>query len=299
MPAVFPPDIISNRFRDVMEVGTMNRKIAGMLLGVLSLFGCSNDVQKPTTGRNVTVKTARGPVTVQDATRDMNARVMNARVVGSGIDAVLTVSSSEDAGVQSFVASLSDASGQLLYSIETRVDEAAGTITATEATAQDYLTITMTTQEDRIVETYDADGDVASFEHSALADETELRAINYYRNGGTGNVDRLPADVQEYIRGADAFHQYYLPHEISTIHNNPSGDLLVALLSSPELPYAVAGDLPDRNLGTHFHSVCSLFSLCYMYACRIAPTHPLCGACFTLSILCSIIEITCQWFGCA
>jgi len=277
----------------------MNRKIAAMLACLLSLFGCSNDVQKPETGKSMTVKTAHGPVTVQDATRDMSARVMNARVVGSGIDAVLTVSSNDDAGVQSFTASLSDASGQLLYSIETRVDEATGTTTAIEATAQDYLSMTRAEQDDRVIETYDANGDVASFEHSSLTDEQERRAINFYRySGNSGFTDRLPAEMREYVRGAEAFHEYYLPHENSTIHNNFSGDLLVTLLTSPELPYVVTGDVPDRTLGSHFHQVCSLFSLCYMYACRVAPTHPLCGACFTLSVLCSFIEITCQWFGC-
>jgi hypothetical protein len=172
----------------------------------------------------MTVKTAHGPVTVQDATRDMSARVMNARVVGSGIDAVLTVSSNDDAGVQSFTASLSDASGQLLYSIETRVDEATGTTTTIEATAQDYLSMT---RPSKMTASSRFTMPMEMLHHSNIhrsRDEQERRAINFYRySGNSGFTDRLPAAMREYVRGAEAFHEYYLPHENSTIHNNFSG----------------------------------------------------------------------------
>jgi len=292
----FPPDTISNRDWDTTEVGKMKRKMAGILVCLLSLVGCNNDVQAPVTEQRVTVNTVKGPVVIENADRNLDQKVVNAHVVGTGIDATLTVISTDDGGTHSVIASLADPSGQLLYSIETRVNEGTGAVTCVQATAEDYLSVTVSGDGDRVRETYDADGDVASFEYTALSDEQQRHAINYYQHGM--NEATLPGDVVEYVRQADAFHAYYLPHESSSIHGNPAGDMLAQLLASPELPHLVVGDIPVIQMNKYIQQTCNTFSLCAVFSCRIAPGSPVCDYCFAVSIICSIMMLGCSWFGC-
>jgi hypothetical protein len=274
----------------------MKRKMAGILVCLLSFVGCNNDVQEPVNEKRVTVNTVKGPVVIDDANRNLDQEVVNAHVVGTGIDATLTVASRDDGDTHSVIASLTDSSGQLLYSIETRVDEGTGTVTCIQATAEDYLSVTMSGEGDRVRETYDSDGDVASFAYAALSDEQQRHAINYYEHGM--NEASLPADVADYVRQADAFHAYYLPHQTSSIHGNPAGDMLVQLLASPELPRVVAGDVPIVQMNKYIQQACNTFSLCASFSCRVAPGNPVCTYCFAVSVICSIMMLACSWFGC-
>jgi hypothetical protein len=86
----------------------MKRKMAGILVCLLSLAGCNNDVQEPVNERRVTVNTVKGPVVIEDANRNLDQKVVNAHVVGAGIDAILTVASTEDGDTRSVIASLTD-----------------------------------------------------------------------------------------------------------------------------------------------------------------------------------------------
>jgi hypothetical protein len=275
----------------------MKRKMAGILVCLLSFVGCNNDVQEPVSEIRVTVNTVKGPIAIDDANRNLDQKVVSAHVVGAGIDATLTVASTDDGDTHSVIASLTDPSGQLLYSIETRVNESTGAVTCIQATAEDYLSVTMSGDGDRVRETYDADGDVASFEYAALSDEQQRHAINYYQHGM--NEATLPADVADYVRQADAFHAFYLPHQSSSIHGNPAGDMLAQILMSPELPHVIAGDVPIIQMNKYIQQTCNTFAVCAAFSCRIAPGSPVCDWCFVASIMCSIVMLGCSWFGCA
>lgn len=273
----------------------MKRKLTGILVCMLSLVGCNNDVQKPETAKRVTVNTVMGPVTVQDAIKNDDQKAVEARVTGQGIDATLVITVTDDVNIHGVLASLTDNSGQLLYSIETTVNKATGATSWTEATAQDYLTFTLGGEGERVRETYDADGDVASFEYAQMSDEQKDRTFNYYQHGL--DVSKLPPDMAEYARSADAFRTYYAPHANSSIHNNQSGTMLAQILTSPELPALVGGGGPAQ-ISQNLQQWCTVFSTCASFSCRLWPTHPICGGCLAASMVCAIMMLACSWFGC-
>ncbi|HET6349274.1 MAG TPA: hypothetical protein VFH88_09355 [Candidatus Krumholzibacteria bacterium] len=276
----------------------MKRMMACALLVVLSLVGCNRDVQGPEQADRVTLNTAMGDVVVEDVTRDLNAKRMTARVVGSQIDANLQVSSSSTGENQQVVtATLTDADGNLLYMIEETANTLTGELIYREATEQDYLEVGIHDDEQRTRETYDADGDVAIFEYPSISEETKSRALNLHEHGLP--TDHLPADITEYVHQAEAFETYYLPHTSSTIHNNPDGELLVQVLTSPEVSQLVIGGDDDPQRVLWVQNFCMWANACTAFSCRIAPTHPVCAFCTVASWACTIIQLVCSWFGCA
>jgi hypothetical protein len=285
---------------DDMEVGKMKRKVVGVLVVMLSLPGCSNDVEKPERERSLTLNTVMGTVVVQDVNRNLEQKEVTARVVGADIDAILQVASSGDGSqVHGVIAELTDVSGRLLFSFETLANDETGEVSYREATDQDYVALSMTADDERMRETYDANGDVAWFEYPMLSDEVQRHAINSYEHESPSTS--LPADVVEYIAQADAFHAYYLPHSTSSIHGNPAGELLVQLLTAPDLSNLVVGAAPPPivEMNARVQQVCGWFGVCATFFCRLGGgTNPVCFYCSAAALGCSIMMLGCQWFGC-
>ena len=275
----------------------MKRKPAGVLIVVLSLLGCNNDVEKPETARRITVDTPRGAIMVQNAVRNLDDEFVTASVAGAGFDGTLRVASTGN-GVTTTggVAELLDSSGQLLFSIETVINRETGEVVLTQATPQDYLTFSIVADDERVREWYDANGDIAMFEYPALSDDTQRRAVNYYQHGLPAG--RLPAEVSEYVTRIGEFSGYYEPHSTSTLNDNPYGLLLVQMLSSPELPSLVASGDPDQTIKGWIQQTCSAAQACMTLMCRVNPSSLACFACSAVSTACSILYLICGWVGC-
>src|SRR5712675_1605026 len=129
------PDIIGNGVWDVTEVGKMKRSITGILVCVLSLYGCNNDVEKPATGKRVTVETNKGPVALTDVKRDERKKELTARVEGTQINATLRIVPAGDGVVTTGgTAMLLDASGRLLYSLEMTMNQETNEVVYRQAT---------------------------------------------------------------------------------------------------------------------------------------------------------------------
>jgi hypothetical protein len=275
----------------------MKWKVAGALMCMLSLVGCHNDVEKPVSQRRVTVDTPRGKVMLQEAIQNVDDKFVTASVTGGDINATFRlVSTGDDANVIGGRAELLDASGRLLFSIETRMNRVTGEIVMTEATPDDYLTLRTSSDDERVHESYDTNGDVAIFDYPALSDDAERRALNYYRHGLPAN--RLPGAVSEYIGNLASFETYFAPHANNTLQNNPSGELLVQILTSPELPFLVVGDESEPHIIKWIETTCMGARTCTLLMCRINPAGALCETCWAISVACTILEYMCSWFGC-
>ena len=274
----------------------MKWKVAGVLMCVLSLLGCSNDVEKPEPVRRMTVDTPGGKKKVQDPVRDPDGRRFTASVVGEGTDATLRLESTGD-GVTTtgLLAELRDPSGNLLFSLEATVNHVTGEVIYTQATSEDYMTNRIIADDERVWEQYDANGDVATFEYPALSDETQRHAVNAWEHNST--PAHLPADVSEYIAQVGAFDAYYAPHSANTLTHNTSGELLVQILTSPELPSLVVGETPDSERWRWVEHTCATARACVTLVCRTHPGSLVCGVCWGIAVICTIFDLIASWSG--
>lgn len=271
----------------------MKRKLAGILMCMLALVGCNNDVQKPDANRKQTnqivVQTKNGPVVMKNFNRNDDRRATTASVEGAGFRATLQVVPAGDGVVNvGGNASLIDASGRLLYSIEMTVNQETNEVTYRQATDRDYVAVSILETGERVRESYDANGDRASFDYPQLSEETKSRTINQIEHGLP--TTHLPASVREYATQADAYRDYYLPHSQSSLNDNEAGDLLVLLLSSPDVSNAVVGEQPEQ-MNKFQTTLCSLLNSCATFACRILPGTSLCSACTGGALACAIFQI--------
>lgn len=276
----------------------MKWKFAGVMVCVLSLLGCTNDVEKPEPVQRVVVDTPRGKVMIQNPVQNLTERYVTADVVANGTDFTFRLASSGDgAAVTGGVAELLDASGQLLFSIETLLNTETGEMVFTQATPEDYLTHSIRNDEERVWEHYDANGDVASFVYPLLPDDTQRRAANYYEHGLPAS--KLPAQVGEFVTQLGAFDAYYEPHATSTLHDNPHGELLVQILTSSELEHLVVeAEGTETEQWRWIEQTCSTARACQTLVCYSRPTSLVCFACTAVSIACAIMDMLCNWFGC-
>lgn len=273
----------------------MKRKLAGALICVLLLPGCNNDVEKPEPQRHVVVDTPRGKVMIQDPRSNPDEGYFTGSVLGEGIDATLRLEPTGD-GIETagMSAELRDHSGRLLFSLEMTANQTTGEIVYTQATPEDYLTLGIIADDERVRERYDANGDVATFEYAALSDDTQRRALNYYHHGLS--TAHLPPDISHYVSRLGAFDAYYRPHATSTLHDNPYGELLVQILSTPELADVVTGDIPDPERWRWLEQTCATARTCATLVCRTNPTSVVCGICWGVSVVCSIFDLIASWF---
>lgn len=275
----------------------MKWKVAGALMCVLSLVGCHNDVEKPVAQQRVTVETPRGKVMLQDAIQHGDDKSVTASVTGDDINATFRlVSIGDNTSITGGRAELVDPSGRLLFSIEARIDNTTGELVMTEATPDDYLTLSISSDDERVHERYDANGDVATFDYPALSDDAQRRAFNYYQHGLPAR--RLPGDISEYMTNLASFEAYYATHSNNTLHSNASGDLLVQILTSPELPGLVVGDSTEPHVLRWITQTCTAARACQGLMCTTNPASTLCGVCSAVSIACSIFDLLCSWFNC-
>jgi len=276
----------------------MKRKLAGILMCVLPLVGCNNDVQKPDAHekqgtREIVVQTKNGPVVMKNLNRNDDRKETTATVEGAGFSGILQIGSAGDGVVTvGGNARLIDASGRLLYSIEMTVNQETNEVAYRQATEHDYVAWSVFETDERVRESYDANGDRASFEYPQLPEETKARTINHVEHHLP--TAHLPASVREYAAQAEAYRAWYLPHENSSLNNNEAGDLLVQLLSSPDVSYALIGDQPEQM--TRFQAgLCSLLNSCATFICRILPGTSLCSACTGGAFACAIFQIIAPW----
>jgi hypothetical protein len=280
-----------------MEVGMMRWKLAGVLMCALSLLGCNDDVEMPTTTNDHVIGTSSGKVAIQNAVRHMEEGYFTADVVGEGFHYTLRLAPAGDnTTVFGGVAELRDESDALLFSMETLVNRETGEITFNQATAQDYLSNSIVTVDERVVERFDANGDVATFEYPLLSDENRQRAANYYKHGLPAS--RLPGHPGEFVNALAAFAAYYEPHSTSTLHDNASGLLLVQILTSSELPpLATSGTLPEDKIWKEIQATCAAARACQGLMCHVNPSGLACFTCTVVSVACVIVEFIGGIFG--
>jgi len=272
----------------------MKRKLMAILVCVLSLVGCDNDVQKPDRRKqDVTVDTRKGPATLTDVKRNDERKELTAHVDGTQFSGTLRIVPAGDGIVTSGgTAMLIDASGRLLYSIEITVNQETNEIVYRQATEDNYMVSGILEQNDRVQESYDIDGDRASFDYPLLSYETQGRTLNLVQHDLP--TDQLSPDMREYAAQAQAFQAYYMPHANNSLRNNEAGELLVQLLSSPEVSNAVIGRHPEQ-MNRLIQSICNLFTACSAFACRLLPTSAICGGCLGGVLACAIFQAMAPW----
>ena len=92
----------------------------------------------------------------------------------------------------------------------------------------------------------------------------------------------------------------YAPHESSTLHNNPSGELLAHILASPISTTGWAR-WEDRNRSDGLPSrkrSCKMARACQTLVCYTNPASLTRFACTAVSVACAIMDFICNWFGC-
>lgn len=274
----------------------MKRIVSAIMLCVFPFYGCSNNVEKPGNEKRVTVSTRSGPVTMTEVKRNTDRKELSAHVEGTQINATLRIVPAGDGMVTTGgTAMLIDASGKLLYSLEMTLNSETNEVTYRQATEDDYLTFSLRQQDEHVYESYDADGDHASFDYPLLPYETQSRVINQLEHGLP--TDHLPGDMREYAVEADAFRTYYMPHANNSLNNNEAAQLLIQLLSDPEAPRLLLGDQPDPQMNRLIQSFCNLMTMCAGFSCHFYPAIGLCIACLGGMIACQIFQIISTWTG--
>lgn len=276
----------------------MKRKLAGILMCMLPLVGCNDDVQQPDTNvkqatRQITVQTSNGPVVMKNLNRNDERKKTTASVEGAGFSATLHIVPAGD-GVVTIGgnAMLIDASGKLLYSIEMTVNQETNEVTYRQATEGDYVALSVLESDERVRESYDANGDRASFDYPQISEETKARTLNLLEHGLP--TTHLPESAREYGAQAEAYRAYYLPHANSSLKDNEAGELLVQLLSSPDVSNAMIGDQPEP-MNRFLQSMCSLITACSTFVCRIWQGSALCSACMGGAMACAIFQALGPW----
>ena len=222
----------------------MKWKRVGVLMCLLSLAGCNNDVQKPENENRTTVQTQTRAVVVSDVKRDEERKEVSAHIEGGQINGTLRIVPAGDGVViTGETVMLINAAGKVLYSFERTIDNTTNEVRYREATEDNYRVIGIREEDGRIYESYDTDGDVASFTYPILPEETQRKTINLLRNGVS--TDGYPENIRDYAAAADAFHTYYLPHANNSLNNNRAAQLMLQLLAAPEAPQLLLGVGPD------------------------------------------------------
>jgi hypothetical protein len=267
----------------------MKWKVAGFVMCFVSLIGCNDDVEKPQQQEHVALNTPGGTVFVQDVIRNLDEQRFTAAVAGGGINATLELEAMGDGMTTTGAAArLLDSQGHLLYSMETSMNSSTGEVTITHATPDDYLTVSVIADDERVYERYDVNGDVAVFEYPALSDDTQRRAVNYYEHGLP--AARLPHEVSQYVGQVGAFDTYYAPHKNSTLYDNPNGKMLVELLSSGDMANMVVGDTDPASWGW-LGNVCVAARGCMLLVCRLSPSSMVCWVCWAISVACTFASL--------
>jgi hypothetical protein len=274
----------------------MKRIVSVIMLCVFPFYGCSNNVEKPGNEKRVTVATRTGPVTMTEVKRNVDRKELSAHVEGTQVNATLRIVPAGDGVVTTGgTAMLIDASGKLLYSLEMTLNSETNEVTYRQATEDDYLTVSIRNQDDRVHESYDTDGDQASFDYPLLPYDSQRRVANQLEHNLP--TDQLPGDMREYAMEADAFQTYYMPHANNSLNNNDAARLLMQLLSAPEAPQLLLGDQPDPQMNKLIQAFCHFASGCATFVCTLFPLSGLCIACAGAAIACQIFQIIGTWTG--
>jgi hypothetical protein len=249
----------------------------------------NSDADVPTT------VTERG-VEIRDVERDKTRRTVGATVVEHGIERHLTLVPLPDGPSPGIVATLDE--GGSFFEIALAVDERTGEVWIRERTAVDEMTITLQPQGERMLESYDINGDRIAFNRPALADAQMYKAVQSYR---AGTIHRAPSPELQELGGVFAtFDAYYTPTLSNTLHNNPAGALLMSLLVDEAMGSVVVGDdpTPDRKDGL-VQRGCFVATRCAGLACLLGGVgNPICDACAGASAACAIMEMVCWVVGC-
>lgn len=262
----------------------MKWKVAGVLMCLFSLAGCNDDVERPERHERVALNTPGGTVFIQDPTRSVDERRFTAVVQGGGIDAILELEAIGDEMTAGTTARLLDSQGRLLFSMGTSTNMSTGEFTITQSTPGDYMTISALVDDERVRERYDVNGNIATFEYAALSDDTQRRAVNYYKHGLP--AERLTPEISQYIGQVSAFDAYYSSYRSSTLNDNSNGRLLVQILASGEMANVVVGDT-DPASWQWLGDVCVAARGCMLLACRLAPESLVCWVCWAVSVACT------------
>jgi hypothetical protein len=262
------------------------------------MFGCNNDVDRPTQPeqlRHVTVDTPTGKIMILNASQHGN--VVTADVVGAQVNATFQlINTGDNEDTIGGRAELLDPSGQLLYSIESRFNKVTGKSTITQATADDYMTLSIVGNDERTYEAYDANGEILTFDYPTLPEDTQRRAVNYYQHGLPAS--RLPADIAEYVGGIAEFDSYYERHRSNTLEGNPNAELLVQILTAEDMPLLVVGEGSDPHVIKWIQQTCATATACRAAMCYVNPASTLCAACTAIAIACTIFDMICSWYRC-
>lgn len=277
----------------------MKRKLAGILMCMLPLVGCNDDVQKPDVVLKqktspIIVQTTKGSVEVKNVDRNNERKETSASVVGAGFNATLQIVPAGDGVVTvGGNAMLIDASGRLLYSLAITINQETNEVTYRQATEDDFLVMSVAEADERVRESYDANGDRATFDYPQIAEEVKSRTLNQIEHGLP--TTHLPEGAREYGAQAEAYGAYYLPHVNSTLKDNAAGELLIQLLSSPDVSYAMIGDQPEQ-MNKYLQTMCNLITACSTFACRRFPSSAVCSFCMGGALACAIFQSFGPWF---
>jgi hypothetical protein len=230
---------------------------------------------------------------MKNVNRNDERKETTATVEGAGFNATLHIEPAGD-GVVTIGgnAMLIDASGHLLYSLEMTINRETNEVTYRQATEDDYVTWSVLETDEHVRESYDANGDRASFDYPQISEEMKSRTINQIEHGLP--TTHLPENAREYATQAQAYRGYFLPHANSSLKNNDAGELLIQLLSSPDVSYALVGDQPEQ-MNRFMQTLCSLVTACSTFACRIWPASSLCSACLGGAMACAILQAMGPW----
>ncbi len=280
----------------------MKAFFVAVLIPLLVLVGCQGQVQRPNETDNLVVDFPGDPVTVVDIVRDAHAKEIEAKVLVGSSERYVTIMASKESPLPvGFSAELADGNGDLLASVEVAWDPGRpDRVWLKEQTRSDVLTASLRRVGDRMIETYDINGEAFVMDYAPLDPASKLHAANHFKNGESPRTE-VP-EARELVEKFKEFEAFYSQHAGNTLHNNPDGELLVTLINDEHFAGQAVGKdhpRPQKVLDRTSSRACAIAGICSLFKCMLGGwANFICISCGGVSLACSITVIGCWIAGC-
>jgi hypothetical protein len=269
-----------------------------IFLGAMIVTGCGDELNVPgdTTGPLTRIEALDVVVTRVD--RDDDTRTITTELTAGAAERQITIEPySTNTLPTGFTAELSGPGG-VLYHISLAWDPGErDRFRLVEMAGEDMLTLTADRVGGRLFEEYVINEDRFRVEYPALNRETRRKAMAHAE---TGRRSEDPG-IAEFVSRYAEFQAFYSRHSQNSLHNNPDGELLVALLANEQYAAAAVGEErpggPDRMADKTADRICATATVCGVLKCGTL-VNPLCVPCGGTSLACAIAEIACWIFDC-
>lgn len=283
--------------RFVLALGATALLIAGS-----TMISCQQHVEEPPAHAGGTViETPAGDLGIDALVRDDDRRIVRAQVQAPWGARDLAVYAADAPKLAAgFTAELTASQGTSFRLSIAWDPDIPGRAWVREESGGDVLTISTERRGDRILETYDMNGDVLQVDYPALDLETRRKVLAHAGQGWTPER----ADDIELVAASREYQAFYDRHKSASLFGNPDGEVLVSLVTSEQFVSMAVGRPgnagPEKLADRRADRLCAIATVCGFLKCTLGGglLNPVCVACTGTSLACAFAELGCWIVQC-